>query len=250
MTSSELGLFQRHELRQGLNLNKKIALRELDSLRQKLRHPEYPNMAKGFDGMGVADRVLREHNACGVLIGGLSEAVWNKRRTKEELAKHKDVDVLVLEEDSDIGKFEGGIDWWLPREGKVREYSAFIPEEIDKKVRWYENAMNSRLSFGAESIMREFFPLTSGLYIPGSEWVVDMRESEAMAYIDSSIEMDYGVIDALRNRLRKTIKTRLPKFISKTFKGKILSLSYGMMNNLIQLSSFDLDTLRQINKIA
>ena len=85
-------------------------LKQLLRLEQQLKHPEYPNMVKGLKGMQTAHDILQGREASGILIGGLSEAVWNQRRKEEKLYQHKDVDVLVLD-DVSVENFEGGIDW-------------------------------------------------------------------------------------------------------------------------------------------
>ncbi len=242
-----LGLGLRQELRERLTLGYRLQLKQLLSLSQELRHPEYPLMAKGLDGMGVADRVLRGYNASGILIGGLSEAVWNRRRKPEELTKHKDVDVLVLNEDADIGRFEEGIDWWLPQRGEI---PVDLERGIYTGIKWYENANGIVLSFGTKKY-RNLMEFTPGLYIPGSEWVIDMREAEVMANVDERVEIEDGVQEGFRDKMRKKIKTRLPKFISNEFKGRILSNLYGCVDEgCIGVRPFTLDDLRALGKTA
>jgi len=108
-----LSLSQRCTLGHRLKHSQKLGLKLL--LEQKLNHPEYPNMQKGLQGMQIADKILKERNARGVLIGGLSEAIWNQKRKLDELIAHKDVDVAVLDNHFELNKpFENGIDWWLP----------------------------------------------------------------------------------------------------------------------------------------
>ena len=119
-----LGHYHRLEQRHYLSHAQKLGLKQLLLLEQKLKHPEYPNAARGLCGMQIAHQILQEREAPGVLIGGLSEAVWSQRRKEEDLYKHKDVDVMVLD-DVDIGKFEGGVDWWLPERGKITLKSSY-----------------------------------------------------------------------------------------------------------------------------
>ncbi len=116
-----LGHYQRLEQEQMFypSVAQKLGLKQLLLLESKLKHPGYiPSPVKGLEGMQTAHQILQEREAAGVLIGGLAEAVWNQRRKEEDLYKHKDVDVLVLD-DIDINKFYGGVDWWLPEQGKI-----------------------------------------------------------------------------------------------------------------------------------
>ena len=84
-----LGLRQTLEQKIYLNVQQKLALKQL--LLLELKHPEYPDVVKGLEGMKIADKVLKEKEVAGVLIGGLAEAVWNQRRKVEDLYQHKDV---------------------------------------------------------------------------------------------------------------------------------------------------------------
>ncbi len=83
--------------RQYLSTEQKLLLKQVLAQRLELRHPEIPDAARGIEGMLAADALLKERNASGLLIGGLADAIWNQRRTEEELKAHKDTDVLVFD---------------------------------------------------------------------------------------------------------------------------------------------------------
>lgn len=247
MLGMRLGHYQRLEQRHYLSHAQKLGLKQLLKLELKLKHPEYPNAVRGLEGMQTAHQILQEREASGVLIGGLSEAVWNQRRKEGDLYNHKDVDVMVLD-DVDVGKFEGGVDWWLPEQGKITLKSDYgRVEGVDKQ--WYANGNGAVLSFGAKKQNQ----LAPGLYIPDSEWVIDMREAEAEANIDYGrvdVEFDGDVFEKFRAHIGKRVKTRLPKFIAEAFRGYVLSPHYETDSSktyAVELERFDLQTLRGIN---
>lgn len=241
-----LSLVPRLEQRVRLNLNQKLGLKHLLLLEQKLRHPDIPNVLKGLEGMKVAHQILQTRGAVGVLIGGLSEAVWDQRRKPEDLLTHKDVDVAVLDDDFELTeKFEGGIDWWMPKTGKVRMVSDIsIVEGVEKK--WYENGNGLVLSFG----INKNFELKPGLYIPDPYWIEDMRVFEVDARVDYgriSVEIDEDVFQRFRMEIRKRVKSCLPRFIREEFEGYILTSWEGWGG--VELVEFDLETIAEINRI-
>ena len=105
---------------QRMTLKQRSTLKQLINLKQSLTDPIIPNTARGLEGMLSAHKILQSKKCAGVLIGGLSEAIWNQRRTKEQLSLHKDVDVLVLGDFNYESCFEGGIDWWNPNEERIK----------------------------------------------------------------------------------------------------------------------------------
>jgi len=244
-----LGLSLRQTQSHFLSHAQKLGLEQLLTLKLKLRHPDHPDAIKGLEGMQIAHEILKGREAVGVLIGGLAEAVWNQRRKVDELLTHKDVDVAVLDDDFKLSKpFEGGVDWWMPQTGNVTiKTDATRIEGIQK--RWHENGNGAVLSFG----MAKISPLSPGLYIPDPEWVIRMREYEATANIDyGRVETEFNdeVFEKFREKMRKTIKTRLPKFILDAFPGHILSPQYEQdysKTDAISLEMFDLETLRAIH---
>lgn len=248
----QLSLGHRLEHAQRLSHDQKLGLKHLLLLEQKLRHPDIPNTSKGLEGMQIAHEILRTREAVGILIGGLAEAVWNQRRKPEDLLKHKDVDVAVLDDTFELSeKFEGGIDWWMPQDGKITIASDGSRVEGVQK-RWYQNGNGVVLSFG---INKNSTTLEPGLYIPDSKWVVDMREYEADAHVDYgriSAEFDFDVFQKFRDKVRKRVKTCLPKFVREAFRDYILSWDYesdGEKIDAVTLDRFDLETIRGINNI-
>ncbi len=273
-----LSLSQRCTLSHRLRHSQKLGLKLL--LEQKLNHPEYPNMQKGLEGMKIAHKILQERNKVGVLIGGLSEAIWNYRRKPEELIAHKDVDVAILnakeitdEYELNLMKsyseeryklyqqsisnlelhepFEGGIDWWLPQTERI----LFKSEDGNKELMqtWYENGGNVVLDFGLK--LGDYAEdLPSGLYLPDSQWVIDMRRFEALSHIDynnlGEAEIDDDIFEKFNYEKRKTIKTKVPKFISNEFGANILSYEHQRdyrIRTAIKLEEFNLETLRAIH---
>ena len=245
-----LSLSQKCTLSYRLRHTQKLGFKLL--LEQKLNHPEYPNMQKGLDGMKIAHKMLQERNARGILIGGLSEAIWNYKRKPEELIAHKDVDVAVLDKNFDLSQaFEGGIDWWLPQTEQIKFKSEYGKKEQIET--WYENSGGVILSFGVK--IRDYAnDLPCGLYLPDSEWVIDMRRFEALAHIDynglGEVEIDEDVFEKYNGKKRKTIKNKVPKFISNEFGENILTYEHqkdSRLRTAIQLEEFTLETLRAIN---
>lgn len=184
-------------------------------LKRQLRHPDFDS-TKGFEGLIKGHKILQDKNEAGVLVGGLSEDIWSRKRTMDELNQHKDVDIMVLG-DSAFSDFEGGIDWWLPRKEAVNSRGDLsIVENI--KVKWWQNAMGVKLLFG---LKRGSEILKPGLYIHQPSWIVEMREAESLARISSSISIDDDVLEAFRKKIERRMGTMLPKYISNVFRNYI-----------------------------
>ena len=100
-----LRLVQRHELRLSQRLEQRI----------ELRAPTPPDAVSGIEGLMVADQVLKEQSAIGMLVGGLAKELWRGVTNDEKLSEHKDVDVLVLSQDcaSHPEQWASGVDWWV-----------------------------------------------------------------------------------------------------------------------------------------
>lgn len=81
----------------------------------ELEAPAPPDAITGIDGLKVADQVLKEYNAVGMLIGGLAKELWCGVVSDERLSQHKDIDVLVLSYDctSHPEQWTSGVDWWV-----------------------------------------------------------------------------------------------------------------------------------------
>lgn len=243
-----MSLTQNMQQRLRLSLTQKLALKQLMALRQELKHPEFPDAVIGLEGMLVAHETLKKKDAAGILIGGLSESIWNRQRTQADLLKHKDVDVLVLDYGFQVENFEGGVDWWLPRDGSISIKKNYVTTD-NLILRWYENGNGIVLSFGLEGNHLIEKP---GLYLPSQEFVISMRMAEAQARIDYErvdVEFSDDVWDKFRTSIERRVKTRLPRFIADKFKGYIMSEQYekdSNISNAVSIDYRDMDTLRAI----
>lgn len=222
--SLQLGMAVRHEQRHSQVLCQRAMLKQLNSLRCELVCPAPPYVIQGLEGLQVADAVLKERNATGILIGGLAETVWRKSVLQEELSEHKDVDVLVLNSEFSLREyFEEGIDWWLPRTSKIRVRSDLGQASID--ATWWENGSGVALSFRA--IINE--TLKSGLYIPMPSWLIEMRWEEALANLDPRVEIEADLKQvkcAFQERLDRTMGPSLPPFLEESFRNQILPQNF------------------------
>jgi hypothetical protein len=204
-------------------------------LSQKLNHPDYPHMVKGLPGMQVAHDTLKRRNAVGVLVGGLSEAAWNLRRTPEELFAHKDVDVLVIDPNFGLEEaFEGGIDWWLPRRERITFRGDGTTGDVTQT--WYENGSGVTLNFGLNA--NELHE--PGLYIMNPDQVVRMRMAEAEASVA------FHPDDEVWERFRSIVERRMGKILTSCVKGWFRRPS----SRSITIESFSHDVVNAIRKAA
>ena len=216
-----MGMSMRMEQRAMPACELRLGLRQLLSLQLQLRCDDHiPFPIRGFEGMCAADALLVERNSRGVLVGGLSETVLSKQRTKGQLEKHKYVDALVIDTNFYVNeRFEGGIDWWLP-------YSGMVDVQTDissghKELQWWQNGHGVLLQYGITMNL----PEPPGLYIMSRDSVVSMREEETLVMAEG-MEYDEDVLNAFRNRFYNRVKTRVPSFIAERFSGKILADPY------------------------
>lgn len=209
-----LGLFQSHSLNQGLTHEQRLMVGHILELRLELREPVFSTPTCGLEGIMTAHRLLKDRNKTGVLIGGVAESVWSQQRTEAELAKHKDVDVLVLSGDQHFEQFEGGIDWWEPvdiRFDSIRTDSGTM-RNITR--RFWTNGHRCTLTYRIEVDPK----LDPGLYILSPERTVGIRLAEAEASIDDAANMimdddDVNIYKRLRERLG--VRSRLPSWLKK-----------------------------------
>lgn len=252
MPELRLGLGQRQEAR--LTQQQKHELRVLLALRLELHSPPPVEATRGLDGMGKANTLLTERGLTGVLIGGVAKDIW-KTRNVDALARHKDVDVLVLKRGENvvpIKKFEAGIDWWLPKYEKLIVSS--LGTQIEGDVAWWENGNKVALGFG---ISNETQPtLRAGLYIPTPQWLVEMVYAETLARVDQTM---VGVSEEVGEKFRKKIEKEmnptkyaatgvvsLPVFVPYGFQLGIEKLPPEKCKE-VPLSTLDLRTLVAIN---
>ncbi|MAF99571.1 MAG: hypothetical protein CMH61_03065 [Nanoarchaeota archaeon] len=166
-------------------LSTRTQTRNLTKLRisaiKKLVKPEVQNPTRGLEGMIRADEILLSRGAVGFLIGGVAQECY-RSDNPAAYKKHKDVDVMVMDENFELRKdFEGGIDWFLPRDegwinanGIILNY--FIREEIS----------------GA------------GLYVPNFCALAEIAVIDAMSYLDQqdlSPEEYVGIIREVQDDL-------------------------------------------------
>ncbi len=121
---------------------------------------------------------------------------------------HKDVDVLVLSQPyctpeasnhNYPSRFEGGIDWWYPREVKASYTSTGGIAVENITLQGFTNGNGVLLHYWTE-MKQECAP---GLYLPCPEWVAGMRVAEALATWDERVEME-DIDDAtLRTKILK-----------------------------------------------
>jgi hypothetical protein len=238
---------------QKASMSQKLELKQLLELSQNLRHPTFPNPVKGIDGLKLAHEILQSRDASGILIGGLSERIWSRKTRPGDLLEHKDVDVLVLNSDFELeNKFEGGIDWWLPRTGKIT-HSPARPDahQITEtySTNWWVNGFDSILRFKIECDKNALKP---GLHILDPRFVLEMRQVEAESCVDSSVNVDETVLERFGLLMQKRVKTKLPGFIRNAFNGFVISALYD--KNLyakarLSVHGNDLETMKMINKI-
>jgi hypothetical protein len=234
-----------------LDRYQRIGLRELINAGQRLKTPFDAPAQKGLDGILRANRMLRERESVGILIGSLSEVIWHYDSLPESLYSYKDVDVMVLDQNFKLEKnFEGGIDWWLPTFGEIEIDRPGYEKHIQLQ-RYWKNAHGVSLGFGAEKKVE----LPHGLYIMNPHQVMDMREYESDAHVDiydfrGSIDM--AVFEAYRSVIGRSMGKKLPKYVSDAFEGHILSPKYhagSEMISSIKLLKFDYGMLVAINRL-
>lgn len=200
-------LVTRPETKLRLSLEQRQQLEQILSLQPKLKHPEFPEAAKGLEGMVDADAILKKKNALGVLIGSLSVDIWKKKTTVEEFRNHKDVDVMVVSPETDISRFEGGIDWWVPQ--KVTDESRW-PRIISYK---WTNGNDVQLRFGhLYQKPNARSPDPAGLYLPDPEYIMEITKLTLFEKFKEDHPeqiIDEMVFEKVENRLRKmfTAKT-------------------------------------------
>lgn len=227
--------------KQSLSHELKLLLKQVLAQRLELRHPEIPHAAKGLEGMLIADSLLKERNATGILIGGLADAIWNKQRTEEELYAHKDTDVLVLSEDFTVKEnFEKGIDWWLPQKAHLRIHDGYTSYEGEEH--WWQNGNDVVLRYG---VLLSVYA-NPGLYLPSVSLVTSMRVAEIMTGIDTNrIEIAEGFEDALYMKIEKSLGKSTPSFIKKAFPQSIYDLNESVF--YLEVENFSIAKITAIH---
>jgi len=193
--SQRLSHEQRHRLEQAFRLE----------LCLKLCDPEIQSATKGLDGIIEAARILREKDVAGILIGGVMKEVYCPQGvTRESLAKHKDVDVMVLSYESDIEPYLGGIDWWTPKQGFVKTTSD--SGSIQRHINYFQNGRETvTLRYTvADEFLGSFSRLEPGrLYVPSAQDVIEL----ALAEVNRSGDFDF---DLESSAVKRIIRHNLP----------------------------------------
>ena len=214
-------------------------------LRQELGHPDFPDALKGFDGMILADNVLKNQESVGLLVGSLSKSVWNNRTKEEDLEKHYDTDVLVMDENFDS---ELGIDWFLPKTEIIR--GGMLAGDIEEQVTYFQNKYNYIVP-GSVS-QNPMISLEPGLYIPGRDFVVDgyvsaYLQKSGLGGLDHYVDED--VIDMVRKNVeKKGIRTAVPKFIRERFPVLDYKYTRNGWEDVFRLKSFNEAIWKKLNR--
>lgn len=242
-----MGLGMRLELRQTQRLSheQRQNLRQLLTLQQTLKHPEFPEARKGLEGIETAHEVLKRRNLRGLLIGGCAEAMWSRSRN-ETLESHKDVDVMIdaRPQDSLPEGFEGGIDWWNPRTERIRIARESGPTETEQT--WWENDTGVTLSFGIKPYGDTLAP---GLYIPDRQWLIDMRLAEVVANVDRErVQLDDNAVSALEKNMPLSKRNSKPPAEVEKKLGENILRQFSVYNRGYFLQRFDLPTIVGIQR--
>lgn len=195
----------RFEQRQRLSPKQKLELKGLLQLRHEFHSPPPPEAVRGLAGVGVSNEMLTQKGLRGILIGGVAIDFWKGNVGPDQLAAHKDVDVMVLPDDRKVGQlmdqFEGGVDWWLPQSAKM-DTQGLATRTYGRDVTWWENGNGVELGFTVLTGRHALEQLPNGLLVPTPDWLVDMQEVETLSRSDSrAVEYDSTLVAALRDKL-------------------------------------------------
>lgn len=192
-----LGVSQQLSHKLSPRLTKKA--KQLIQLLKTLRAPSFPSAITGVPGIEMAHEMLLQQNAKGVIIGGIAEAILHGDG-KSLLAKHKDVDVLVVSDSFVLSQpFEGGVDWWLPQNRRVRFFTEASSGEA--AVRYWSNGYGCCLCFGA--VLNPNLP--AGLYLPSASFVHSLRMHEAINGVKHATPVDSDTEDRLAGVLMQRL---------------------------------------------
>jgi hypothetical protein len=247
---------QQNRLEQKFNHKQKLALETLLSFRQELRHGEFPNAVRGLQGMKIADELLKQRKSVGLLIGGVAEAIWKPRNTIADLDAHKDVDVMVTDEKFISEQpFEGGVDWWVPTEARLKYHSGYSGlDYAERNLRWWANANGIVLAYGInQTNFADKVVLKPGLYVPSPDFIVGSRRAEIMGQVESKkVEfVDGQVTDKYEQKLFTELSGRLNRDVQMDFKGQILEAHYETdyrKHKAYEIVKFEIEQLAAINK--
>lgn len=123
----------------------------------------------GYEGLKRADRLLKELQTQGLLIGSLSHAVWSASHI-ERLREHRDADILILSMDRDKHPWmrEEGIDWWVTDTPHLQPTNGNPLFELSAMIR-----------------LQCFLP--PGLYLPSPSLLREWRKHELDLFGESKL---------------------------------------------------------------
>jgi hypothetical protein len=185
--------------RTGKSSEDAVKLRRLQLLSEETfsQHPPVP--LTGIRGLKKADAILKEKNAIGFIVGPTGQALWNEKTTEEELTNLKGIDIIVLTEGFDIGKFRGGINWWrlvtesIPTESGAQTEQLFINSN--------NVFLRADLSFKTPLRDLEGKPLKPGLYLSSKEFNIELSARAAQIGADENLQINGDNLQDLRDKL-------------------------------------------------
>jgi hypothetical protein len=207
-------------------------------------------MLRGLPGILAAHEILKERGGSGILVGGLAEAVWNKSRTKVELASHKDVDVLVTSSlQTPLEDFEGGVDWWVPEDIHFDKISSASGDILNITKRFWVNGAGCALCYRIKPVD----DLPPGLHILSPTQTVSVRIAEAGAMIEgASVEFADDSDDLMFDRIRRGLGvcTALPVYLNGVLGDESSPWRSQRYFREPQLRSVPLEEQRALNNIG
>jgi len=147
-----------------------LALQQLQLLEQE--DPVPLNAVTGLEGLRAADRILKERNAVGVVIGSTAEALWNRRVKDKDLKNRNDVDVLVLSQGFTLKEpFEGGIGLVASERQVLQVFYRGSVSPSEMPTEFWTNGNSAFLRAGIQYWGNQ----EPGLYLPGRDFLIILR---------------------------------------------------------------------------
>ncbi|MFA5117530.1 MAG: hypothetical protein WC695_01625 [Candidatus Omnitrophota bacterium] len=216
--ASPIGMELTLQLRQELSSKQKIQLKQLLKFDPELTEPVPPLAAVGEEGLLVADRILKKHNAVGIVVGSVSKDLHNRLKKDADLKEHKDIDVVVLTKGVSLSApFEGGIDWWLPEDVTVNTKTYKGSSENEQRTIY----VNGNGVFLRCASIKDYGNLKPGLHLPSRDFLIDLTFDTSLSFVDESVEIDVDVETAFRERLERGIGRSMSAVWKKNFDGKL-----------------------------
>jgi hypothetical protein len=198
------GTFGRQRMTAGLRQELKQLLSQVNLTVPAL--PDMIGMKKGQEALVIADKILEENHGIGIVIGSTSVDLHNSKADNQQLEKHSDLDVLVLTPGFTLkDKFQGGIDWWVPKTVKLKIQSSYYPTGVLEKNIYVNGA---GIYLRADVVNHgDLNGLKPGLYMTDREFLKDLTESVVFSRAGGS--MSSQVADAFAAALDKLIRNSI-----------------------------------------